>query len=100
MAIHTTQPVSVSHPEIPYSDLLISLSIAPIIKGGVVEGAVSMTAHPYRIVDGVVEKAGDQHTKHFSTGKLFQDAATDPALADAANAIFGAIAAFVAAKGM
>jgi hypothetical protein len=91
MAIELQSPIGVSHPEIPYSKVAVSFSTAPTwivdpesknIVG--MEGAAALKLVPYRVLpDGTFDKLSDDDARcvSFSSGQLFADASTDPAMA-------------------
>lgn len=92
-------PKPLSHPEIPYDRVMVSLSISPIVRGTDIDAAMSMTATPYRTLpDGEIETREDLR-QYFNSGQVFVDAQSDPALAVAATAVWDAIQTFLVAKG-
>ena len=99
MPILTSAPKAITHPEIPYDRLGVSLAISPIWKPNDVEAAVSITAVPYRVLpDGSIDKM-DAAAWSYNNGQVFADSLSDPALAEAASALMTAVQTFLSAKG-
>lgn len=99
----TITPREITYPEIPYDKPLIYLSISPQIhqrEDGTqfVEAAMSMTIDPCRYLpDGTIDVAANlRHT--VNCGAVFEQAKSDPALAAATQAIWGALQAYLTAK--
>jgi hypothetical protein len=96
----TITPRAIQEPEVAYDKTLISLAISPIIMGNDIEAAMSMRCVPYRVLaDGSICKADDLAVT-INSGAVFAEAATDPALASAAAAIWDALQAYLTAKGI
>ena len=96
----TITPRPITEPDVAYDKTLISLAISPIILEDHIEAAMSMRCVPYRVLaDGSIESREDMaHT--INSGAVFAEAATDPALAAAAAAIWDALQAYLTAKGI
>lgn len=99
MPITTSAPKTVTHPDIPFDCLGVSLAISPVWQPTDVEAAVSIRAVPYRVLpDGSIDK-DENAAWTFNTGSAFADAQNDPALAVAAGTLMTVIQNFLTAKG-
>ena len=99
MPILTSTPKAITHPEIPYDRLGVTLAISPIWKPNDVEAAVSITATPYRVLpDGSIDKL-EKAAWGYNNGQVFADSLSDPVLAEAASALMTAVQNFLSAKG-
>lgn len=86
--------------ELPYDMTLINLAISPIVQGNDIEAAMNLTCTPYRVLtDGTIETRADLAFS-FLSGAVFAEAQDDPALAQAATAIWTAIQGYLTAKGV
>ena len=96
----TITPRAIQEPDTAYDKTLISLAISPIIMDDHIEAAMSMRCVPYRVLaDGSICKAEDMAVT-INSGAVFAEAATDPALAAAATAIWDALQDYLTAKGI
>jgi hypothetical protein len=109
MAIELQTPIGVNHPEIPYTQVAVSFSTAPLwitdpetksIIG--MEGAASLKLVPYRTLPGgALDKLSDDDPRclAFSSGQIFADAAQDPAMAAFVTGFLALVDAYKTAKG-
>lgn len=101
----TITPRAIPEPSKPYDKTLINMAISPIIITNAdgsqsIEAAMSMRCVPYRVLeDGSICKAEDMAVT-INSGAVFAEAATDPALAHAAAAIWDALQGYLTAKGI
>jgi hypothetical protein len=96
----TITPRAIPEPKTAYDKTLISLAISPIIQDNAIEAAMSMRLVPYRVLsDGSIESREDM-AETINSGAVFAEAATDPALAQAAAAIWDALQGYLTAKGI
>ena len=96
----TITPRAIPEPKTAYDKTLISLAISPIILETGIEAAMSMRLVPYRVLsDGSIEAREDM-AQTINSGAVFAEAATDPALAQAAAAIWDALQGYLTAKGI
>jgi hypothetical protein len=96
----TITPRAIPEPKTAYDKTLISLAISPIILDTGIEAAMSMRCVPYRVLsDGSIESREDM-AQTINSGAVFAEAQTDPALAQAAAAIWDALQGYLLAKGI
>jgi hypothetical protein len=99
MPIKTTNPIAISEPNVPFDNLAISVAISPLWEDKYVGASVSLVLTPYRILaDGTIEKSNNYRT--VSIVDAYKEAETDPVLAQAVQSIYGALAQYVADKGL
>jgi hypothetical protein len=96
----TITPRTIAEPKTAYDKTLVSLAISPIILDDRIEAAMSMRCVPYRVLaDGSIDKNEDLAVT-INSGAVFEEAATDPALAMAASQIWDALQGYLSAKGI
>ena len=96
----TITPRTIAEPKTAYDKTLVSLAISPIIIDKHIEAAMSMRCVPYRVLsDGNIESREDM-AQTINSGAVFAEAQTDPALAQAAAAIWDALQGYLSAKGI
>lgn len=99
MAITSTNPTTIPHPEIPYDKYLVYLSMSPIIQGSEIEGAMNLTLKRYRVLPSGAIDVNDSLTVMEAVGDCYARAQTDPVLAAAMGAILPAIQQFITDRG-
>lgn len=96
----TITPRPLVEPNNPYDKTLINLAISPLVQGDSIEGAMSLRLTPYRVLsDGRIDVA-ESLAESISSGAVFAEAATDPALAKAVTAIWTALQTYLEDKGI
>lgn len=104
MAITTSNPIAIVHPEIPFDKVAVGLIIQPIFRPQEVSASVMLTLRHYRqLPDGSIEQMPSIQGSEPMTqaiGDVFQAASADPVLAQALGTIYSAIQAYLAGKGL
>lgn len=101
MAINTSFPKTIDHPDIPYDKILPTLIISPrVINGSDVEVAMSITAEYWRrLPDGTIDVLPGVKFARSESAVYAAIAAGDEALAAASAAITAAIQQYLSAVG-
>lgn len=100
MPIVTSNPATLTYPEIPFDRLGVHLSIAPTWQPKDVSGTLSLYVIPYRqLPDGTVEKRDDL-ARSLSVGDIFEESARNPAFAQAMQTVWGAVQTYILAAGL
>ncbi len=100
MAIQTSSPVVLQHPEIPFDKLALTVAISPLYEEKRIGASVAITLTPYRVLPDETIEVRREDMRAISIGDAFIQAQTDPALAKAVTAIYSALGQFVSEKGL
>lgn len=97
MPLQSTRTIEKDGKVYPYYTM--HLAISPLEKGLEIGGSVAMRLTPYRVEDGVIDKAEDlQESVVFLD--VFEEAQKDEAIAAVTMSIMGAIQNFINDKGI